>query len=388
MNKVTQSDINSLAEIKGVPVLSLYLPTHRSSTATTMKEDQARYKAVIAKGLAQWETEAGADVVETAREKLTVLDEDVSFWSKTNSGLAIFADEHEAHMYHLPIECDEYTYIGDSFDLTPLRIVLSKEQPFYLLVLAKHDPKLFYGDSYRLEPVDIELPTSPEDALNIDEMFSSSNTVRGGVGAASTGNGILNTHGQGDTNNAGQEEHLVYLRIIDNKILKSSVINQRFPLLIAATESEASDFKRISNNPMLIPSHVQGNYTMTPLHELHTLAWPVISEEVVAVNVRQLVERFGEDKGRQRASSDVADIHEAVSSGRVHTLLVGIIENTNDSVSDTTKSPVSLLRLQKGYLAHHLRELARQVVAQGGSIVGVNHELLATPTQVAALYRY
>lgn len=388
MNKITQSDIDKLAAIKGAPVLTMYMPTQKNSTPATINENQARYRNVVSKGLAEWELVVGAHTTGNVHERLAVLGEDIGFWSNTNRGLAVFVSRDAVYVYHLPIECDEYTYIGDSFDVTPLRVVLSKEQPFYLLVLAKHDPKLFYGDSYSLEPVAIDLPKSPEDALNIDEMYSGSNTVRGGVGTASTGNGILNTHGQGDSNNAGQEEHLMYLRIIDNKVLKSPLINQKLPLLVAATESEASDFRRISNNPMLMSCYISGNHTVTPTQELHSLAWPMISEEIVGANVKQLVDRFSEDKGRQKASSDVAAINEAISSGRVHTLLVGIIEHTNDSVSDITKSPTLLMRLQKNYLAHHLCELAKMVVAQGGAIVGVNPELLATPTQVAALYRY
>jgi len=346
MNKVTQSDINSLVATKGSPVLSLYLPTHKGSAPTTIHENQARYQAIVAKGLAQWQAVVGTGIVEAARQQLEALGVDRDFWSETDRGLAIFVRENDIQTYHLPIECDEYTYVGDSFDVTPLHIIQSKEQPFYLLILAKHDPKLFYGDSYNLQPVAIDLPASAEDALN------------------------------------------KYLRSIDNKILKSELVDQNLPLIVAATDTEASDFRRISHNPRLLHTSVQGNHTVTPMQDLHELAWKVITKEVVGASVMQLVERFGEDKGRQKASSDVANINEAISSGRVHTLLVGIIENINDSVSDTSKSPTSLLRLQKDYLSHHLRELARLVVAQGGAIVGVNSELLASPTQVAALYRY
>lgn len=387
MNKITQSDIELLTETSKSPVLTLYLPTHKITTPATVTEDKARYKHIISQGLAQWEV-AGGVISKHVREQLEVTGDDTDFWNETSKGLAIFADQDMVRMFHLPMECDEYIYVSHSFDIAPLQVVLSQDQPFYLLVLAKHDPKLFYGDSYALESLDIDFPSSPEDALNIDEMYSGSNTIRG-MATSTGGNDMLSTHGQGDSNHAGQEEHLKYLRIIDNKLLKSIIIDTHLPLLVAATDSEVSDFKRISNYPNILNGSVQGNHTMTPTQYLHDLAWPIVSEAVVGSRAVQLVDRFNEDKGRQKASSDITEIHEAISAGRVHTVLLGIIERTNDSVSDaTSKTPALLMRFQNGYLTHKLYELARSVVAQGGAIVGINPDLLATPTKVAALFRY
>ncbi len=387
MNKITQSDIDTLAEVKEDAVLTIYMPTHKVSTPATTKEDQARYRNVIGRGLEQWEMIVGPDAIKSAREKLESHIEDDTLWAKTYRSLAILVRKDEVNLYYLPIETDEYVHVGAYFDLAPLRIALSKDQPFYLLALAKHDPKLFYGDSYGLEAVDIDLPSSPEDALNIDEMFSGSNTVRG-VGAPGGGNDMLSTHGQGDSNHAGQEEHMKYLRIIDNKILKDKAIDQGIPLLLAATENEASDFRQASNHAHLLERYVAGNHTVTPLQELHALAWPIICEEVVEARINQLVERFNEDKGRQKASSDIAEITEAIVTGRVDTLLLGVVEQTNDSVSDLNESLAPFIRLQNGYQSSGMCDLARAVVEQGGSIVGVERDVLATPTELAALYRY
>jgi len=363
------------------------MPTHKISTPATTGEDQARYKNIIGSGLEQWEMVVGPDAIKSARQILESNIDDPEFWDETGRSLAIFASKNEVKIYHLPIECDEYIYVGNTFDLAPLRIILSHDQPFYMLVLAKHDPKLFYGDSYNLVPVELDLPTSPEDALNIDEMFSGSNTVRG-FAAPSGGNDMLSTHGQGDSNHAGQEEHLKYLRIIDNKIIKAHDIDRTIPLLIAATDSEASEFRRISNHPTLITRVVTGNHTLTPTQELHALAWEVISEEVIDDKITKLIERFNEDKGVKKASSDLVEIAEAITNGRVDTLLLGIVEKTNDSVSDVSQSFAPLLRLQNGYKKNSMCEYAQSVAEQGGAVVGVDPELLSTPTMVAALFRY
>jgi hypothetical protein len=387
MNKVTQSIIDSLTEPQDKKVLTLYLPVHKISTPATTKEDQARYRNMIADGIEKWEAAIGPEAIKASRMQLEAKLDDAEFWNETQKSLAIFASSEAIEFVHLPIESSEYVYVGANYDLAPMRVALSHDQPYYLLTLAKHHPKLFKGDSYGLEIIDLNFPDSPEDALNIDEMFSGSNTVRG-VGTQGGGNDMLSTHGQGDSNHAGQEEHLKYLRIIDDKIINSPLIDRKVPLLVAATESEASDFKHISNYPSLITEYVAGNHTLTPLQELHELSWEVIANVVVGVKVAGLIERFNEDKGRQKASSDLAEIAEAVTAGRVDTLLLGIVEKTNDSVSDAGEIKTPLLRLTTDYATSHMCELVQDVVAQGGSIVGVDPEALATPSMVAALYRY
>lgn len=387
MNKLTNTSIDALAEIKEMAVLSMYMPTHKISTPATTKEDQARYRNMIKDGLDQWESVVGVDVAKSARDELESYIEDPVFWSSTCKSIALFVSAGDMQIYCLPIECDEYIHVGETFDLAPLRVVQSQMKEFYVLALAKHNPRLYFGDAYSLEPLEIELPTSPEDALNIDEMFSGSNTIRG-VSAPGGGNDMLSSHGQGDSNHAGQEEHLKYLRIIDNKILKSANFNADLPLIIAATENEAGDFKRISNNSKLVDQVIAGNHTITPLQDLHELAWSVITESVLEPSLTDLLERFNEGKGRQKASSDLGEIKEALTAGKVDTLLLGIIEHTNDSVSDISRSFAPHIRLHNGYQTHQMAEFARSVVEQGGRIIGIAAEKLATPTKIAALYRY
>jgi len=387
MHKITQSAIESLSEVKGETALSLYLPTHHIATPATSTEDQARYKTLLNKAMEKWESEVGVDTLKTIRAQLEDIIDDADFWKSTSKGLAFFATKDTLECFHMPIECEAYFYVGDSFDVTPLRVACSQDQPFYVLALAKHDPKLFYGDGYDIQPLDISLPESPEDALNIDEMFSGSNTVRG-ISTQGGGNDTFSTHGQGDTNHAGQEEHMKYLRIIDHILVTSDKVDKKVPLVLAATESEASDFKHASNYPQLLNAFVQGNHTGTSTHELHQLVWPVVAQETVLAQQQALIDRFNEDKGRQKASSDLAEIHEAAKMGKVDTLVLGIVETTNDSVSDVERVAAPLIRLQNEYATSNMCELAQEVIAQGGSIIGADPELVATPTRLAALYRY
>jgi release factor family 3 len=387
MNKINQSVIETLAAEQKGAVLSIYLPTHHISTPATVKEDQTRLKNLIRQGFGEWQEKVGEEEIKGIREQLDSMVDDESFWTDMTQGIALFVNIDTISIYHLPIECQEYIYVGNEFDITPLRICVEVGQPHYVFALAKHDPKLFYGDSYGLEPVAIDFPSSPEDALNIDEMFSDSNTVRG-VSTQGGGNDKLSSHGQGDSNHAGQEERLKYFRILDNMIMKAKSIDATLPIVIAATDSEASDFKNLSNLPNLIQEFVAGNHTTTPLRELHQLTWKIIKNEVIDKKRHLLLEQFNELKGVQKASSDPDEIMAATRTGRVDTLLVGIVPTTNDSISDTNDTNAPLIRLDDTYKNLSIRQLINSVVAQGGTIIGIDPDELATPSLVGAIYRY
>lgn len=387
MNKVNQSVIETLDKARGETVLTVYAPTHKISTPPNIQEDQTRLKNLMRAGFEQWQAKTNSKQPAIARQQLEKLLLDENFWNETTETLAIFASKDGVSIYHLPIECQEYVCVDTTYDITPLRMVMALNQPYYLFALAMHDSKLFRGDMYGLKPVSIDFPASPEDALNIDEMFSGSNTIRG-ISTQGGGNDKLSTHGQGDSNHAGQEERLKYFRILDDMIMRAKDIDARRPVVIAATDSEASDYKNISKLPYLIETHVQGNHTMTPQVELHDLAWKIVESEVTDKKITTLIERFNELKGTQKASHDMTEIMDAAKIGRVETLLAGGLPVTNDSVNDTTNANAPIIRLEDLYSQTGIKQLIDDVIAQGGSVVGVDPDRLGAPILAGALYRY
>ncbi|HEX7484422.1 MAG TPA: hypothetical protein VF281_04720 [Candidatus Saccharimonadales bacterium] len=383
MNKITQAAIDELAQPQPTKVISIYLPTHRDGSPLHRQEDQTRLKNLVRIANDQWHAEQNDEAIFNSYNQLMEKLDDSAFWQRTTEGMAIFMSPDSYSIYHLPIGSQERVCIDDSYDITPLLVVMAYDQPYYLLTLAMHNTKLFYGDMYGLEPVTIDFPTSPEDALNIDEMFSGSHTIRnqdsGGGSAA---------HGQGDSNGAGREERLQYFRIIDAMIADSSSIDSALPVLIAATDSEAGDYRRLSKLPSLIHTYIQGNHTNSTLADLHALAWPIIQTEVTLKQATATMEEFHEGEGIKKSSRHLRDIVEAAKMGRIKTLLVGMTKKTTDTVSDAIHAAVPILTFAKQYDNDHITQLVRIVLAQGGTILGINRELLPATVTVAAIYRY
>jgi hypothetical protein len=387
MNKVTRSSIETLARPQSGNVISIYLPTHRHPAPPHIQEDQTRYKNLIRKAQEQWESDNNNPEMTTVFEQMKGNIENLDFWQQTTEGMAIFASSDAYEIYHLPIECEERVCVADAYDTTPLLITMAYNQPYYILALAMHNTKLFKGDIYGLEPVMIDFPTSPEDALNIDEMFSNSNTIRN-QNSPSGANGPVASHGQGDSNRAGREERLQYFRIIDNMIATSKEVDSAMPVIIAGTDSEVGDYRHMSKLANLIQNYVQGNHTTTTLQDLAVRAWPIVQSEIIAKRAVEAVDQLNEKVGIQQSSYDYKDMTEAADMGRVKTLLVGITRKTTDTVSDAVQTAVPILTFAKLYEYEHIAELVKKVLAQGGTILGVGNELMPAKVPVAAIYRY
>lgn len=387
MNKVTRSSIETLARPQSGNVISIYLPTHRHPTPPHIQEDQTRYKNLVRQAKEQWQEKVGDDSMSLLFEQMEDKLEALEFWQQSTEGMAIFASPEKYEIYHLPVECEERVCVADSYDVTPLLIVAAYDQPYYLLALAMHNTKLFKGDMYGLEPVTVDFPSSPEDALNIDEMFSGSSTIRNR--SSTSGNGAATaSHGQGDSNGAGREERLYYFRMIDNAILTAKDIDSSLPVVIAGTDSEVGDYRNTSKLPALIHTYIQGNHTNTTLPELTTLAWPIVQSEVISKRAIDAIEQLQEKEGIQKSSYDYKDVSEAASMGRVQTLLVGITRKTTDTVSDAVHNAVPIVSFAKQQDYESIAELVKKVLAQGGNILGVGNEMLPAKVPVAAIYRY
>ncbi|MEP7204612.1 MAG: hypothetical protein ABI716_00265 [Candidatus Saccharibacteria bacterium] len=386
MNKVTNSIIETLMQYEGDRVLSLYIPTHRFPTPPNVQEDQIRYKNMIRLGYEKWQGHDDNDAKRKTFQLLESVIDDLDFWQHTIESLAVFASQDGIKLYYLPIDCEERIFVGPTYDITPLLLLKEINQPFYVFALAAHNSKLFRGDMYNLEPVEINFPASPEAALKIDEMYSAGKSIRSREstgGAAASGS----SRGQGEAIQAVQEERRKYFRLIDKLIIKSTKLDSKRPFLIATTGSKASDYKAVSKLPNLVATHIRGNYTMAKLQDLHLLAWRMIQANVVYPMMQLKVAQFKEMWGLQKASRDLDDIIRAAKAERVDNLMMCLLDLETNTETETTNDAL-YIRYFKGFDLNDILPLVRSVAKQGGSIMGIDRALLPHGTTVAAIYRY
>lgn len=386
MNKLTQEKFDELVRFRaaeGESALTLYVPTNRFPTPANMQEDQTRFKNLVREGCEKWSSHTDERTVKKVRNELEACVSDTSFWQAATETLAVFATAEEVQVYHLPLEVEPRSHVGPTFELTPLYILDHINRPFYVFALAMHDSKLYKADMYGVEPVAIDFPASPEDALNIDEMYANSNTVRDGDG----GGGGLAFHGQGDSSEAGQEERIKYFRILAEMIRRSKDVDQTLPILVAATESEAGDFKATIDGLNLLEPFLAGNHTKDETPQLHAAAWRIIESELLERDALAVRDRYGELSGAGKSSAVLEDIRAAAKEGRVEALLLPILDLTPDSVSDRSE-PGLLVRFPEVYDKEEWGGLAQLVCENGGQLIGTREEHMPEGARIAALYRY
>ena len=387
MNSITHVTLQPLLEISADTKVSIYMPTHRTPTSPHINEDRIRYKNLVRQARdALQKKNIEESEIQAITKQLEAKLEDDEFWQRTSRGLGIFADKTKCDFFILPVECDEHLTVEKNFDITPLLVLHSYDKPYHLLVLAVHNPKLYRGDMYGLKPVDISFPSSPEDALNIDEMFSNSQTQRGGA-TLGGGDVRMGTHGQGDSREAGNEERLKYFRIIDEKIASAKEVNSSYPLLIAGVQSEVTEYKNNSKYTTIMEAYISGNHTETELQDLHALAWPAVQNELGGKEQEKMMRKVQEARGAGKSSEDITAIREATKTGRIGTLLLGILTITHDTISDTNNEVTKVI-FPAEYEKEQINSCATEVFKQGGKVIGVQQEATPRDMSVAAIYRY
>jgi hypothetical protein len=385
MNKITRSIIDTLAQEQDHNVLTIYMPTHRYPSPPHIQENQTRFKNMLrdARSIAKDDKEAVATLQELEKKI-----DDLDFLKETTESLAMFIDNGHTQFYNLPIECEESIRYGRTYDITPLVMLHSYDQPFYVLALALHGSKLYKGDVYGIEELQVDFPKSPEDALNIDEMFSGSQTKRSHQGGPNAPNGVTGPHGEGDSNAAGSQERLMYFGILDKLIAEHDEFDVHVPLMIAGAESEAGTYRANTKLPNVMGSFLKGNYTNLTSRDIHAKVWPLICQEIVYKREHESLERYEELKGVDKSSTKLNEIETAADSGRVDTFFIHLIDQTHDSVSDAADQSAPLIRSSNNEDESRLKKLVDAVYRTGGHIIGLTSSKMPEGAPAAAVYRY
>ena len=387
MKRLSSESVEELFERTGRGLVSIYLPTHRRSSPPNIQSDQTRFKNLVREAADKLtDLKINESKIEDFKAKMWQYLEKREFWQNLTESLAIFVDGPYVALHYLPIETEERTYVGSKFDITPLLIIQEMNRPFYVLALAMHDSKLYKADMSEFTAVDIDLPKSVEDALNIDEMFANSNTVRGHEGTGGLSHDI-GPHGQGDSSEAGRSERLQYFKIIENTIKQLDMFDYTAPFIVAATESEAGDFKSATDIPGIISQSISGNHTKSDSQHLHQQALAIIQDQVLNPEVQKLVEHYQQNQGSNRSSTNPVDIKEAAKAGRVDTLLIDFLDKTTDSVRDIEQAIIKL-RYHQDQNMKQLLNVIRLVIKNGGRVVGLSSKTMPDGVSLAALYRY
>jgi hypothetical protein len=365
------------------PAVTIYLPTHRAATGPNITQDQIRCKNLFRKAN-EILTQRGDSSKLTGElsAQLSQLLENQEFWSRNSDGLLLCAVPGDIRMYYLPIDTEPYASVDDTFHLAPIFSLISDVQDYYVLAVAQHEPVLFKGSLNVLKPDDIVLPLSVAAALNIDEQ-SPGEHQRSAAGANSSSSAY---NGRGGSKDLAEDDRRHFWRLLDERI--NTRADTKLPLLLAGTVSEVAEYRAVSRYPRILERSIAGSYGGADANRLSTEAAEIVRTGLIEPFRQHIVSEFSRLWGEKpdRVAHELAAVRMAATTGRVGSLLIGMLRCTTDTVRDN-KLPLLVLSFPDGQAALHA--IAQTVWQAAGRVVNIESALMPEPAKsAAAILRY
>lgn len=364
------------------PCLSLYQPTHRARPEN--EQDLIRFRNLVKRLEESLRQRYPKRDVWSLMEPFEQLAGDSLFWEHTCDGLVVFRSPALFRVYRLQRPIAEMAVVADSFHLKPLLRVLQSASRFHVLGLTRQKVKLFEGNRYALDPV--ELP--PEAAKAIAEARETGGKeqhvevrpVAGGPAPRGVRGGYASRKDL-----ATPEDERVF-RAVDRAILAHYSRPSGLPLLLVAVPENQAVFRRVSRNPMLMPQGLEVHPDSLSIEELRERAWRVV-EPYYLDRLAGLTDMFQAAWAKGLGTDDLAHAMRAAVAGRVSTLLVDASVHIPGRV-DMTTGAIEFDDLASPGVDDLIDDLAELVLKGGGEVVVVPSERMPTRSGLAAIFRF
>jgi len=379
---IDEKQFKELCEHKGTPLVSIYVPTYRSSHN---QEDQLRFKNALKKTHQQLQSHGMKDKEADAylRPARKLLDQP-KFWSYLSDGLAVFIGTDFFHHEILPITFDEFVYVGERFHLSPMLPMLNGKNRFFLLALSQNQIRFFEGDRYSITPIDIDdlVPQSMEDIFDLSDVRE--HLQHHSVGAEGGQNAVY--HGQGQGEDDRRDDIRKYFKDVNDGLMKI-LQDEKLPMVIACVDYLLPLYKEVNDYPYLMDKNVSGNPDQDDPVLLHEKAWEVVKDKF-NVTFEADKERFGAEMAAEEASASIPDIISAAYYQKVETLFLRKGEHQFGQF-DPDKNATTLHETYEVNDRDLLDLAAVHTHLNGGRVYLLEREEMPVPTANAnAIYRF
>jgi hypothetical protein len=267
---IGRKEIAALSSRRGVPCVSIYLPTFRRGRQ--VEQNAKRFKNLLRQArnkLAQ--TELRPQAIEKTLKPAQQLLLNSPFWQHQADGLALFARHDSLDYFRLPVAFDELVVAADRFHLKPLLSLLAADGQFYVLALSKKQAQLFLGSRFALSELDPpRMPKSLADVLRYD-VFEKQTQFHTGTPSRGKGRREAVFFGAGDAETDEKEQLRRFFRKLD-KSLHPVLAGERSPLILAGVEYMLPIYRSVNEYSLLLDEQVTGSPSGKPASWLHERA--------------------------------------------------------------------------------------------------------------------
>ncbi|MEL6441016.1 MAG: hypothetical protein AAFQ80_17385 [Cyanobacteria bacterium J06621_8] len=380
MKILSNQELEKLFNIRERLCVSLYLPTEKAGSET--RQNSIGFKNLLHEAESKL-IDSGLTASEAAEflQEANALIDNYDFWQHQAEGLAYFQTQNTAHYYCLPENFTSSVEISDRFYLKPLLPLFTKNNEFYLLALAQNEIRLFRGNKYGLQPLELpeDVPASFDEAMRYEdpEKQLQSHSTQGDR------NPVF--HGQGAGNSDSKNDILRYFQQIDRG-LSSFLKSKQIPLILAGVDYLFPLYQEANSYATLLPKGIVGNPEHLSSEELYQKAQPIIQSQFHQAE-QEAKQEYQELLATKQASADIKQIIPAAYNGQVDTLFI----TANLRCWGKFKPETNSIQVEQNSTEDNLDLLdfaAIHTFLQGGVVYLMPQEQMPDAESVAAIYRY
>jgi hypothetical protein len=317
MDIFKKNQFNDLLTVKGERLVSIYSPTHREST-DNYQADKILFKNQLQEAAQQLSSkyELSKEEAKSYLKPGYDLLDNPEFWQNSSDALVFLLSSTSTYIESLPLDLDSpATHVGQSLMLRPLMTLLDTDR-FYILNLNLKDVRLYEATANTIAEVELDqdVPTSIEDYLMYVEREESLQFRSGQGGRA----GAM-FHGQGVTDTE-KEDIKQYFHELSRK-MDDILQCDPLPTVLAGVEYLIPIYLSTSKYNGYEKEYITGSYSGEDSGVLHDKGWEVV-EPSFETNRTKALERYGNQKNGDWASSDTNKVILAAMTGQVDVLFV------------------------------------------------------------------
>lgn len=262
MEIISKEDFAELVQVKKDLCISVYIPTHRAGQEVNEKQDRIVFKTTLQNLTSQLKQQNYDEAkIDRVLSPAFALVNDDAFWNTQLEGLAVYLAEDFNRVLQLPFTVQQTEYINNTFYLSPVIPAITANKSFYVLMLSKHDAKLFKGNRYGIEKVTVAgLPNGMDDVVHFEEKGDRMLHRKGGTGAGGPAGEASSYHGQGEGNPDDKENLALYFHEVDKTIFAEVLHDKHEPLIIAAVDYLVPIYKQASKYNNIYSESLSGNF--------------------------------------------------------------------------------------------------------------------------------
>lgn len=315
---------------------------------------------------------------DTFLEQIKDLRNDSDFWRRASESIVFYVTQTEAFFYRLGAPVKNEVVLSEQAYVLPL-IPNFQYVSYYHLLGLNHDKfTLYNGRGAQLQeiPLPEDAPTDLEKALGKELTGGELNTADYN---GSVGQGMF--HGHNEKSNEVQIDQNNYFRAVDKYVYENYSKPTELPLVLFALPENISDFEKISKNPHLDETKVEGSTAQLSSAQIQDKASEVVTE-IIDRRYKALVEKFNETTPEFRLEAQYNDLAMASIQGKIDTLLIEDHYQVHGVIDENGQYK------EGAEINAYVNQLVQNVLKTNGKVYILDKASMPSDTGIAATLRF